>query len=804
MLISIVSACGRNAATSRSGGTVELTAIEPGGQDRKHFPLTVGVPFPRGGLAEGEAVAIRNEGGTLQPLQSRVLERHPDGSTRWLLLDYQADLAPFGVSRNTLVIGSKGPDAPAGARIDTTEQGTTLVVDNGVLKLELDRKSSVPLGRVWRAGKLVSSGGMDFVITAPDGEKFSARDDTTAAFELEEAGPLRLVARWKGTHTSTKGKKYFDYLLRLYVYAGNPFIRVDHIFTNRLDPDVTEVKEIVARLPIQLEGQLEYSVGDLYRARLQSPAFKASEPVRLEQYALGDMRILGEGGKVLKGATTAASGVGRTNSRGWVDASGETEGILLAGKNFWQNYPKAISASPEAFQCFLIPDRGKPFPVPRGMAKTHTFFLYFHQGKKEPIAPTDLAYMVQRWPMPAAPPEYYESSGELWDYFSYFPKRYPRLEAAIREMFEPDRHDGPANVSPGRAYGLKHYGDIVVRPENKEDFDPDAPDTYYLNNEYDTPHVLAMLFLRSREITKWWGAEAHALHMMDIDTCHHTIPLPTLLNNDPKILLHAQYRHCYQHVGGTQTPGGMPIEPLHSHVFAQGLLDYYHLTGDRQALDVATGYAQNLAYKTNHYDKYKWGIGRESGWSLMVLGGVYMIRPDEEIRKAGDTMIEKIRSQQEPGGEMLHGYFHPKSYEDRTTTLCVRGLVKWHQATGDEKVKKLIVDLMQGYLKMAFGAEGTALAGSWPEHQKASTPSQGFADLESLAYAYELTGDRKFIEAGIPALSHAVDWIIHADERSEGYLFQRIMRGPMPFMRIADKLGLMQRLAEAGPWLEER
>jgi hypothetical protein len=312
-----------------------------------------------------------------------------------------------------------------------------------------------------------------------------------------------------------------------------------------------------------------------------------------------------------------------------------------------------------------------------------------------------------------------------------------------------------------------------------------------------------MLFLRSREITKWWGAEAHALHMMDIDTCHHAVPLPTLLERDPRILQDAQYRHCYQHIGNIQKPGAMPIEGYHSHTFAQGLLDYYHLTGDRQALDTAVGYARNLAYKTNRYDKYKWGIGREAGWGLLVLGGVYMARPDPEIRRAGDAMIEKIRSQQQPGGEVLEGYFHRKSFEDRTITLCARGLIKWHQATGDEKVRNLIVGLMRGYMKMAFGPEGVALAGNWPEHQKASTPEQGFADLESLAYAYELTGDRSFVDAGIPALAHAVDWILNAPERSEGYLFQRIMRGPMPFMRVAHKLGLMQRLPSAGAWLTE-
>jgi hypothetical protein len=793
----------RDAATTPAGpGEVQLLASEPGGQTRARFPLTVGLPFARGVLAREAAVAPLDESGRPGPVQTRVLERHVDGSVKWLLVDYQGDFTPFGVSRTTLALGRKATEPAEGNRIVVSEQGDALLVDNGVLRLELPRRRTLPLTQVWYRGKLVSSGGLDFRVTAPSGERFSAANDPAPRFELEEPGPLRLVASWRGTHRSSAGTKHFDYLVRLSIYAGSPFVRVDHVFTNRLDPDVTAVKEIVARLPVRLEGRLDYTVGDLYRARLASPFFKATEPVRLEQHSLGDMRIVGLGGKVLKGAVTAASGAGKTNSRGWVDASGDHEGLLLAGKNFWQNYPKAIAAGPDAFECFLIPDRGTAFPVPRGMAKTHTFYLSFHRGREETVDRADLAYLVQRWPMPAAPSEYYPGTGELWDFFPYYPKQYPRLEAAFREMFAPDRHDGPLDVSPGRAYGLKHYGDLVVRPEGTA-FDPDAPDTYYLNNEYDTPHVLAMLFLRSREITKWWGAEAHALHMMDIDTCHHAVPLPTLPKQDPKILQDAQYRHCYQHVGGIQTPGSMAVEPLHSHTFAQGLLDYYHLTGDRQALETALGYARNLAYKTNHYDRYKWGIGRESGWALLVLGGAYMARPDEEVRKAGDTMVERIRAQQGPAGEVLEGYFHAKAFEDRTITLCVRGLIKWHQATGDEKVKNLIVGLMRGYLRMAFGAEGVALAGSWPEHQKASTPEQGFADLESLAYAYELTGDRSFIDAGVPALSHAVDWIVNAQERSEGYLFQRILRGPLPFLRAAHQLGLMQRLPSAGGWLTD-
>ena len=71
---------------------VELSAYEPANVDRKRFPLTVGVPFAPGVLSESDSVAIENIDGSLRPVQKRVTETHKDGSVRWLLVDYQADM----------------------------------------------------------------------------------------------------------------------------------------------------------------------------------------------------------------------------------------------------------------------------------------------------------------------------------------------------------------------------------------------------------------------------------------------------------------------------------------------------------------------------------------------------------------------------------------------------------------------------------------------------------------------------------------------------------------------------------------
>ena len=811
---------GTQSKRNTSGGKrIALVAAEPGGVTRTAFPLTVGIPFAPGVLAKGGSVGVVDSSGRAAPVQTRVLESHRDGSVRWLLVDYQSDFAPFGKTRNELVVGSPGLEAPAGRKITTEQQGSTLVVDNGAIKLELDRTRCRPLSRVWRAGQLVSEGGLSFWVTAEDGARYDAAADTSVSFEIEESGPLRLLARWAGSHRDSSGRRHFDFVVRLTVYAGQPFVRIDHIFINRLDPEVSRVREIGGRLPLQLPGQPSFTVGERYRPGPGQPPvwFNAREPVRLEMYRLGYFRIVNSAGKVVRDEVTPRPNPFMPNaSMGWVDARGTGQAVLLTGKNFWQNYPKAIAVAPGSLDCLLVPDRDQPLAVPRGMAKTHTFFLTFHDGSARGRALIDAAFTVQRWPMPAADSEYYQESGELWDFFPYFPEKYPRLEAGFAELLDPDRSHFPRQQPSGRAYGMKHYGDFMIMAKGDKAPDPDAPNTLYLNNEYDTAHVLAMLFLRDRDVAKWWVAEAHALHMMDIDTCHHAVPVPLNSPDDPRaeadseegdsdqtekiivppeFMIGAQYRHCAQHIVKS------PRNPDHSHVFGEGLIDYYHLTGDRQAFDTAVAYGKNLAYRTNHYKHYVFGIGRGSGWSLLTMGGAYILNQDPEVAKAANAMIDRIISQQDSDGVFLDSNYHPKTWEDRKYTLCLRGLIKWHQATQDPKTRKLILAMVDAFIRLAMGREGLPRATGWPESNKPNTASQGFANLEALAYAYDLTGNRKYIDAGIAALCQAVDWIVNPKDESDHVFFHRILRGPFRFMALAHGLGLLEKVPNAGPWL---
>ena len=57
---------------------------------RRGEPVTVGLPWPRGAVKEDQQFRLITPDGNEAPLQTRVLDRWPDGSIRWCLFDFLA------------------------------------------------------------------------------------------------------------------------------------------------------------------------------------------------------------------------------------------------------------------------------------------------------------------------------------------------------------------------------------------------------------------------------------------------------------------------------------------------------------------------------------------------------------------------------------------------------------------------------------------------------------------------------------------------------------------------------------------
>jgi PcRGLX-like protein central beta sandwich domain/PcRGLX-like N-terminal RIFT barrel domain len=199
------------------------------------WPLTTGVPFPRGGLTDARHCRLVDDTGQEQPLQARVAatwERERQ-SIRWLTIDFIA----WPGRRYALEFGPEVARAEAASPLRITE-GEPLQVVTGALAVEFSRRGAAALGEIRavldgeggpEAGEVVAAG-------APDGEHYTldahgarcsgAGDGEERVVTVEVAGPVRACVRVDGCYTGPGGERIAAYRTRYHLYAGLGLLRV--------------------------------------------------------------------------------------------------------------------------------------------------------------------------------------------------------------------------------------------------------------------------------------------------------------------------------------------------------------------------------------------------------------------------------------------------------------------------------------------------------------------------------------------------------------------------------------------------
>lgn len=166
---------------TRSQGRVALRVASPAGSNGlRDWPVTSGVPFPKGALGSARHVRLSGPGGKNFPLQAEVTARWADGSVKWLLLDFRHS---GGSADYALEYGPSIDASPAGGdAIPAPQLGELILIDAG------GRSHAAGIGRL----------------------------------SAEEAGPLR--CNFRGG--ATIGDSGFSYEVRAHVYPGLPWTRV--------------------------------------------------------------------------------------------------------------------------------------------------------------------------------------------------------------------------------------------------------------------------------------------------------------------------------------------------------------------------------------------------------------------------------------------------------------------------------------------------------------------------------------------------------------------------------------------------
>lgn len=739
---------------------IALAVEEPGGVPRPGWPVTSGVPFARGALTDAKAVTLLAGDGKAVPLQTDVLARWPDGSVRWLLLDFQVDLAAGEKKAFTLRRELKAAAPAVTAPVRVTTAGTRTTIDTGPLRLELDSQGFDPLGAVWldensdgrfTADERVTSGAGGLFVRDAASRRFeSAR--APAEIVVEESGPLRVVVRATGRHASADGSM-FRYIVRLHAYRGQPFVRCFYTFIN------------------DHQGSVMASIEELGVTMRLAPEAGPAAHAAVGGHAPGTARIfqVDEHRYEVNGRAAGA------RAPGWATEAGMKAGFAVGVREFWQQWPKSIEARAGTVTLGLCPDfpagiyDGKSledenklyYPLRQGLhtfkigvAKTHEFSALFFAGapKSEPLA--DFFRAAEEPLLARCEPAYVGGTQAAGDFPPADPKKFAGYDAWFDRAFVAhlERRDRV------REYGMLNYGDwFGERAVN------------WGNLEYDLAHGLFLQYLRTGDRRLFSRGAQASRHHIDVDVIHAINPL---LKNPfglpPKV--GEIWLHSLNHTGGyfanAPLPVNMTYQMGHSanygHVWISGDLDYYHLTGDRRARDVALMVADMMA--GNMTGKLSTHI-RTLGWPMVLVLAAYESTGDPRYLEAAKQNWEVLQKSQDPQRgwvvELAPGHcLHPPgaTQAEQTTKfrdqrchgnvpfmvgLTLSALARYHRITGEPDVLKAITVGIDQMIRECWLEDAKTFRYTACPLSRKDFYSLFMLGAEAIAYEARLTGNRE-------------------------------------------------------------
>lgn len=665
---------------------VELNVIAP---PAGRGPVTTGIPWPRGKLLDPQKLVLRDASDKVVRLQARATDRWPDGSVRWVLLDWiaEAGAGPYRVAVGDPV-AVEGPVVIAGdfgfaVDADGTQHfplHTPFLSDSGV--------------QVWH-GSLLTGPKVTLSILDDKGRRSFL---IFSAFVVEEPGPARttlfsrcrLVYRHKVTL-----KTFAEAELRLHYFAGSSAVRIEFTIRNPRraahpgglwdlgDSGSIFLKDVsfTFKLPPS-----EAASGCICSPEIGAPVEEFSPPFELYQDSSGGenwrstnhLNRKREVPLTLRGYRLKAGGQERTGLRATplVTLSSVRHAVGSAVPNFWQNFPKAVDISESSVSIHLFPSQSTDVhELQGGEQKTWTFAVAFGPD----ATPEALEWF--RTPARAyASPKWYCDSGAV-PYLT--PKADdPNAEylALVDTAIEgADTFDKKREVID--EYGWRHFGDIYGDHEAVYHTGP-TPMVSHYNNQYDPVAGFAYQFLRSAD-PRWLrhmeelaahvididiyhtaddksaysgGLFWHTYHYVDADTgTHRSYPrallqlkgMPGLDPNDPKA---KRSKSVYALGGG----------PANEHNYVTGLMLHHFLTGSAASREAALGLARwvidmddgrktlfslltgaDTGYASQSRDAGYHGPGRGSGNSLSALLDGHRMSGDPAFLAKAERLVRR-------------------------------------------------------------------------------------------------------------------------------------------------------------------
>ncbi|HQE61551.1 MAG TPA: hypothetical protein PLV10_04695 [Candidatus Latescibacteria bacterium] len=699
------------------------------------FPVTFGVPLAAGALLPGAPLVLRDSSGKLFPVQSKSLAIHPDGSVRRLLVTAEPPVP--GQKREAFSLESGGPEASETvgwnetrsewASIVVERQGDTLVIERG--------------GQGWRLsvdGALTVEGFNHSLVGSFRIDTLSATDSGPVRLRLDVAGAI-----WNGT------TRLLDVDLVIQIFSRTPVLALDVIATNRTNREPVAVDHLRAKLE-RLGGEYDPSVKVEVR---NGPAEREVElpcAVRTDKLATsvfhGNEEKMRRASRLIGYGETGFSRVGQ---------SGE---IVLAIRNFWENYPAGVAFDSDAIEIELFPRWAPPMQLHLGVGKTHEILVaLLNPEDRECFPARGLVYSFGKPPLVQVPFEVRARAGTLSEYLPYMPETYPRMETNLFDLFQ----------NRIRGFGKLNWGD---------DYSPlytnqkrGGEDVVWNNLEGDHPYHAFCQFARTGQFAYFKDFHDSILHWMDVDFAErHADP-----RHEGALIAHTR-RHV---INGGTTP---------SHNWAEGFKEWYFMTGDPRVERVLNQMADWFLRNKDRELRLPPYV-RTWGWGLIQLAAIWEVTNRDELLELMQWMVEQLHTYCAEHEGLTQGFGETPGASSvnafHSATVAI-GAYHVFKISRNEIAKNLCLEVTRSISdRRATSPEGIPTYVNGPEQnfpmQQAATLTLG-----AIGCAWELARDRDLVRKGMRMLEYCLDRGLQVDH----------MRIPGQFVEFEDGICLMPEL----------
>jgi len=675
--------------------SVGIEVREQAGLARHKEPIAVGIPLGKGKVRNAENLQLVDDEEISLPVALTPIAWWHDQSVKWLLADFQVDMAAHASKSLKLTdLVSSRQMVPLADPLLLVDKGDTIRVETGLYRFSICRSGNLSLKGIEIGANNVLAEPSLIVLTDAEGQTWMPRVEQ---YEIERHNEIRCIIAFAGGFKGNGNSHTLRFKSRMHFFAGKGTVRIDFTVWN---PEAACHPQCVWDLGDAGSAFFKSLRCKFHFADKTAECFYSLDPMEDVADCPEDILIYQDssGGRNWRsrnhvnrdGAIPLSfQGFEVRNGRGSVMRKGEraTPALSLKGERsslsctmpcFWQNFPKALSCSDKVISVDLFPGQyADLYELQGGEQKTHSFYLHADSGKEQ-SRHNALAWVHH----PLVP----HVSAEQY----YLAALSPRPVPCGKELMADPLYAGYQNyittaVKGERSffkrreiideYGWRNFGDMYADHEAVVHSGEGEFISHY-NNQYDGIKGGLFQFMRTGE-SEWFRlADELAWHVADIDiyrtdkdryqyngglfwhTDHHL---------DAATATHRTTSKKHFELKDPRFVGG---GPSYEHNYSTGFCYYYWMTGERPFKECVLLFAQYvirglegpdtlLEHGMNSAKKIKsrlkkstgsppfgltTGPGRGSGNALNTLLDAYLISSEEVYLEWAEWLIRQCVS----------------------------------------------------------------------------------------------------------------------------------------------------------------